>query len=112
MQNSHVYSYIYLIWHICNWVNLFLASLISFFLCAILLVICSSPKNSFATYLIKISTPLNRLLLKVTMVLFIVILKLGDDNHSHHFSSIFCQCAYQYPSFSIIILICSLCYKV
>ena len=69
--------------HICNWANLFLASLISFFLYSILFVTHSSPKNSFAIYLIKVSTPSNMLLSKATMVLFV--LKLGADNHSHHF---------------------------
>ena len=48
-------------------------------------VIHNSLKNSFIMYLIKVSTPSNTLLSKATVVLFIITLKLGADNHSHHF---------------------------
>ena len=36
-------------------------------------------------YLIKVYTPLNMLLSKAIIVLFVITLKLGADNHSHHF---------------------------
>ena len=65
---------------ICNYDKLFLASLIYFLICSILSFIHNSPGNSFTIYLIKISTPS-----KATVVLFVITLKLGADNPSHHF---------------------------
>ena len=70
---------------IYNRANLFLISLISFLLCFILSVIHNSPRNSFTIYLIKVSTPSNILLSKAIVVLFVITLKLGADNPSHHF---------------------------
>ena len=48
-------------------------------------VIHNSPMNSFTIYIIKVSTPSNILLSKATVVLFVITLKLGADNPSHHF---------------------------
>ena len=70
---------------IYNYAILFLVSLIYFLLYSILSVIHNSFRNSFTIYLIKVSTPLNMLLSKATVVLFVIALKLGVDNHSHHF---------------------------
>ena len=44
-----------------------------------------SPRNSFTIYLIKVSTPSTMLLSKATVLLFVIILKLGANNHSHYF---------------------------
>ena len=70
---------------ICNCANLFLVSLISFRLYFILSVIYNSLRNSFTIYIIKVSTPSNMLLLNATVMLFVIILKLGADNPSHNF---------------------------
>ena len=48
-------------------------------------VIHCSLQNSFTIYLIKVFTPSNKLLLKAIVVLFVIRLKLGADNHSHDF---------------------------
>ena len=82
---SYSYSYPSFILQICNCANLFIASLIYFILCSILSMIHNSPRNSFIIYLIKVSTPSNMSLSKARIVLFVITLKLGADNHFHHF---------------------------
>ena len=66
--------------------------------------------NSLTIYLIKVSPSSNMLLSKATVVLFVITLKLGADNHFHHFLRHHVNVLI--IGLSIIIPICSFCHEV